>query len=80
MTGPPALQRYVANVDAVFKRAVDAGARVRMALADMFWGDRYGKLADPFGHEWSLATRKEDLRPSEIRKRAEASFAPMGQP
>lgn len=80
MTGPTALHLYVANVDAVFKRAVDAGARVRMALADMFWGDRYGKLADPFGHEWSLATHKEDLRPAEIRKRAEASFAQPGQP
>ena len=66
---------YVENVDAAFKRAVDAGARVRMPVADMFWGDRYGKLVDPFGHEWGLATHLEDLTPAEIGKRAQAFFS-----
>ena len=61
---------YVDDVDAVFKRAVDAGAQVRMPLADMFWGDRFGRVVDPFGHEWGLATHKEDLTPKEIAKRA----------
>ncbi|PYQ11544.1 MAG: glyoxalase [Acidobacteria bacterium] len=60
---------YVPDVDAVFKRAVDAGARVVMRAADMFWGDRYGKVADPFGHHWGIATRKEELTPQEIQKR-----------
>ncbi len=63
---------YVRDVDAAFKRAIDAGARVVMPLADMFWGDRYGQLADPFGHEWGLGTHKEDLTPREIARRQEA--------
>jgi len=62
----------VEDVDAVFKEAVAAGAQVRMPLDDMFWGDRYGKVVDPFGHEWSLATHKEDLTPEEISERAQA--------
>ena len=60
---------YVPDVDAVFKRAVDAGARVVMPVADMFWGDRFGKVADPFGHHWGIATHKEDLAPQEMQKR-----------
>jgi PhnB protein len=48
---------------------------VRMPLADMFWGDRYGVLADPFGHAWSLATHKEDLTAEEIDRRAQAAFS-----
>ena len=71
------LHVYVENVDAAFKRALDAGARVRMPVADMFWGDRYGKLVDPFGHEWGLATHREDLTPAEISKRAQAFFSQM---
>ena len=63
---------YVKDVDAAFKRAVDAGAKVTMELGDMFWGDRYGKLEDPFGHSWALATHKEDLTAAEIHKRTEA--------
>ena len=65
---------YVKDVDATFKRAVDAGARVLMPVADMFWGDRFGRLADPFGHEWGLSTHKEDLTPDEIARRAKAAF------
>lgn len=60
---------YVPDVDALFKRAVDAGARVVMPVADMFWGDRFGKIADPFGHHWGIATHKEDLAPQEVQKR-----------
>lgn len=74
-----ALHLYVEDVDAAFNRAVAAGAQVRMAVADMFWGDRYGKVVDPFGHEWGMATHKEDLTPEEIRKRADAFFAQMAK-
>jgi PhnB protein len=70
---------YVNDVDAAFKRAVDAGAKVDMPLADMFWGDRYGKLTDPFGHTWSMATHKEDVAPEEMKKRADAAMAKMSQ-
>lgn len=72
---PSALHLYVRNVDAAVKRAVAAGAKVQMPVADMFWGDRYGKVIDPFGHVWGLGTHKEDLTPKEICKRAEAFFA-----
>src|SRR5215471_18038355 len=60
---------YVPDVDTVFKKAVDAGARVVQPVADMFWGDRFGKVADPFGHHWLLATHKEDLTPEETKRR-----------
>jgi len=50
-----------------------------MPVQDMFWGDRYGKVSDPFGHEWAIATHKEDLTPEEIGKRAQAFFQAMGQ-
>jgi PhnB protein len=71
---------YVPDVDKAFKRAVDAGAKAVMPPTDMFWGDRFGKLADPFGHEWAMATHKEDLRPEEIRQRGAAAMASMGKP
>ncbi len=57
---------YVPDADAFFARAVAAGAKVIMPLEDMFWGDRYGKLEDPFGHHWSIATHKRDLSSAEI--------------
>ena len=66
---------YVDDADAVFNQAVAAGAQVKMPLQDMFWGDRYGQLTDPFGHRWSVATHKEDLTPEEMGKRAQAAFA-----
>jgi uncharacterized glyoxalase superfamily protein PhnB len=75
---PVTLHLYVEDVDAVFNRAVAAGAKVKMPLADAFWGDRYGQLTDPFGHVWSVATHKEDLTPEEMKKRADAMFAQMG--
>jgi PhnB protein len=66
---------YVPNVDKVFAQAVKAGATVAMPLTDMFWGDRYGKLNDPFGHKWALATHVEDVSPREMAKRAEKAAA-----
>jgi len=68
---------YLGNVDAAWKRAVDAGAKVVMPLADMFWGDRTGRLEDPFGHSWSLAEHIKDVTPEEIKKGQEASFKQM---
>ena len=66
------------DVDKAFQRAVDAGCTVKAPLMDAFWGDRYGKVADPFGHEWGIATHKEDLSGEEIGKRAADWFANMG--
>lgn len=60
---------YVENVDQAFEKAVKAGAKAIMPPQDMFWGDRYGRLNDPFGQPWSIATHKEDLTPDEINKR-----------
>ena len=71
---------YVPNVDATFKRAVDAGCQPAMPPTDMFWGDRFGKVVDPFGHHWGLATHKEDVSPAEMKKRGAAAMAQMGQP
>jgi len=72
---PVTIHIYVEDVDSSFGKAVAAGAQVKMPLSDMFWGDRYGVLADPFGHSWSMATHKEDLTPDEIRKRSQAGCA-----
>jgi len=71
------LHIYVPAVDASFKQAIAAGAREIMAVADMFWGDRFGQLQDPFGHTWSIATRKEEVSPQEMEKRAQAFWAQM---
>jgi PhnB protein len=68
---------YGENVDAAWKRAVDAGAKEVVPLADQFWGDRTGCLEDPFGHHWWLAQHLEDLTPEQIRKNAEAFFSQM---
>jgi len=65
---PGSLHIYVENADAAFDRAIKAGAKVRYPLEDAFWGDRYGKVTDPFGHEWGLATRVKDLTPAEMEK------------
>lgn len=67
---PVQLHVYVEDVDAVFKRAVDAGAKVLRPLANQFYGDRSGSVEDPFGHIWHLATRVENLTPQEIANRA----------
>ena len=68
---------YVADSDAFYERAVDAGARVAQAIGDRFWGDRAGLITDPAGYNWWIATRKEDLSQDELRRRAEAHFAKM---
>ena len=68
---------YVEDVDAAFKRAADAGAKVTMEIEDMFWGDRFGTVEDPFGHTWSIATHVEDLSPEEIAERGKAAMAAM---
>ena len=68
---------YVPNVDEVFDRAVSLGATVKMPVADQFWGDRYGKLEDPFGHSWSIATHVKDLTEEEIRAAGQAAMAAM---
>lgn len=70
---------YVDDVDKSYKQAVDAGAKADMPPADMFWGDRFGKLTDPFGHSWMLATHKEDVAPAEMRKRMQEQMAKMSQ-
>lgn len=71
--------RRVNDVDALYKRALAAGATETFPLNDAFWGDRYGQVNDPFGHTWSLATHKEDLTGEEITKRAADWFAKMGE-
>jgi PhnB protein len=63
---------YVEDVDAVFKKALAAGAKERKAVMDQFYGDRSGQLEDPFGHLWWVATHKEDVSPEEMRKRMQA--------
>jgi uncharacterized glyoxalase superfamily protein PhnB len=68
---------YGENVDAAWKRAVDAGAKTIMPLGDQFWGDRTGCLEDPFGHRWWLAQRIQDLTPDELRKNADNFFSQM---
>ena len=65
---------YVNDVDAAWKQALDAGAVETMPLADQFWGDRYGMVKDPYGHNWSLGARKEILTPEEVQQRAGAAF------
>jgi PhnB protein len=64
------IQLYVNDVDASFKRAVDAGAKTAMPPMDMFWGDRMSQVIDPFGHAWGISTHKEDLTQAEMEKRA----------
>jgi len=70
---------YLPNVDAAFKKAIDAGCKSIMAPTDMFWGDRFGKLEDPYGNQWAMATHKEDVPPKQMAERAKASMAAMAQ-
>ncbi len=73
---PVTLHLYVKDVDAAFAKAVDAGAAVKMPLADMFWGDRYGQITDPFGHIWSLATHKRDMTPEQMAEEMKKMQSP----
>jgi PhnB protein len=68
---------YTDNVDAAFNRAVSAGAQVKMPLADQFWGDRYGVVADPFGHKWSLGAHIKDMSPEEMQREMDRAMAAM---
>ena len=65
---PVTLHLYVEDADAVFAQALAAGATVKMPMADMFWGDRYGIVADPYGHSWSIATHMHDLTPEQMQE------------
>jgi PhnB protein len=68
------LHIYTEDVDSLYNRAVKEGCHVDMPLANMFWGDRYGKFTDPFGHQWSVATHVEDVAPAEMQRRMEAEM------
>lgn len=68
---------YVQDADAVFKQAVGAGAQPTMPVTLMFWGDRYGKVVDPFGHHWGVATHVEDVSEDEMEKRSQEWMAQM---
>jgi PhnB protein len=81
-SGPPSgctIALWVNDVDAVWKRAIAAGATVKMELGNMFWGDRYGQLVDPFGYNWSVSTHIEDLSPEEIARRGEEAMKQFGK-
>ena len=67
---PVTIHLYTEDADALFKQAVAAGAKITMPLDDTFWGDRYGKLEDPFGHHWSVATHVRDVKPEELQEAA----------
>lgn len=71
---PVTVHLYVTDVDATVAQAVAAGAKVTMPVTDMFWGDRYGMLEDPFGHRWSVATHIKDTTPAEMQE----AMAKMG--
>lgn len=76
---PGSLHIYVDDADAAFQRAINAGATVRYPLEDAFWGDRYGKVTDPFGHEWGIATHVKDLSETEMKAAADAWMAKAAQ-
>jgi len=72
---PVSLHVYVEDVDTAFQKAVDAGAEATMPVADQFWGDRYGKITDPYGHHWSIGTHVADPTPEEMQKAMMEAFA-----
>lgn len=74
---PVSLHIYCDDADRLFQRAIDAGCEVTFPINDAFWGDRYGKLKDPFGIQWGIATHKEDVSEPEMKKRAAEWFANM---
>jgi PhnB protein len=79
-SSPVSLHLYVEDADKVFNQAVSAGAKVTMPIQNVFWGDRYGQVTDPFGHSWSVASRIEIVTPEEMNRRAEAMFSqPAGR-
>ena len=70
---------YVDDTDTTFNKAVAAGAKPTMPVMDMFWGDRFGQIQDPFGHIWGIATHKKDMSPEEISKAGQEYFKCMQQ-
>jgi PhnB protein len=70
---------YTEDVDSVYNRAVSMGSTVLMPLENMFWGDRYGKVTDPFGHQWGIAQHVEDVAPQEMKRRQDAMAANMAK-
>jgi PhnB protein len=68
---------YTENVDEAFNRAISAGAQVKMPVMDQFWGDRYGMVADPFGHKWSIATHTKDMSPEDMQRAQDEAMAKM---
>jgi len=76
---PSSLFVYTTDVDDLFKRALKAGAREDMAPSNMFWGDRFGKFTDPFGHQWGVATHVEDVAPAEMQRRSEEMTKQMAK-
>ena len=74
---PTSMHLYVDDADKAFQRAVDAGCKVTAPLMDAFWGDRYGKVMDPYGHQWGFATHIEDVEPADMEKRATEFFSQM---
>jgi PhnB protein len=75
---PVTIHLYVEDVDTTYKNAVAAGGTGRMEPAEMFWGDRYGQITDPFGHIWSMATHTRDMTPEQMQKEFEEMSARMG--
>lgn len=75
---PVTIHRYVEDCDAAMKRAAEAGATVTMPAMDMFWGDRYGVVTDPYGHKWSFATHLKDLTPDEMQAGMDEAFSQGG--
>ncbi|HMK61215.1 MAG TPA: VOC family protein [Dissulfurispiraceae bacterium] len=76
---PVSFYIYTEAVDEAFRRAVEAGAKIKMSVQDMFWGDRAGTVEDPFGYSWMLATHTKDLTDREIEEGAKAFFVQMGK-
>jgi PhnB protein len=74
-SSPVTIHLYVTDTDATYDSAVKAGATATMPPNDTFWGDRYGKLVDPFGHHWSIATHLEDLSPEQMKERMAAAMS-----
>ena len=73
------LNIYVEDVDTLFNQAVHAGGKPNMPVMDMFWGDRYGTFTDPFGHQWGIATHKEEVSPADMEQRMKTFAAEMAQ-
>ena len=74
---PASIHLYVDDCDKAFQHAIENGCTEIAPMTDMFWGDRYGKVVDPFGFQWGIATKVEHVEPEEMKKRADEWFAQM---